>query len=122
MLKNVKIEKLPDGKVEVYLNLPANKKPDPGSKYFVGLLDLFSLQSVSIGHRANHIVKVHDINLDASISAEALGLGLRDLKKAVITFIVFGNSIDGKDEDIKGKITARSINFSVQRRDVKSAK
>ena len=88
-LKDVKIEKLPDGKVEVYLNLPANKKPDPGSKYFVGLLDMFSLQSVSIGHRANHIVKVHDINLDASISAEALGLNLRDLKKAVITIIVF---------------------------------
>lgn len=73
-IKEVIVEKLPDGKVEVYLNLPDNQKPVPASKYFVGLLDMFLMQNGNMRHGTNSITKVPVINLDASISAEALGL------------------------------------------------
>lgn len=41
-------------------------------------------------------------------------------KKVEITFIILGNSPHCKEEDINGKISAKCIHLSLQKRDVKA--
>lgn len=109
-LGGIKIDKFPDGVVEVYLNLPAGETASPNSKSFVGLLDLFEAEHhqkmVGMG-------EPDDIEMDASKAAQALGLTLADLKKAEISLVVRGASLRGTEVKTEAKITIQKTNFSI---------
>lgn len=107
----ITINQMPQGAVEVYLNLPpGTTSPSSGSKYFAGLLDLFSAE-----HQATHTSKGNNdkIQVDITKAAQALGLTLKDLKKAEVMFFVRGVSLNGKETTSQAQITIQRIQFNV---------
>jgi tyrosinase len=109
-IESVKINKLPEGVVEVYLNLGPNEQPNPNSKSFVGLLDLFEV-SHAAGHKDH---KESKIEMNASRTARALGLSIEDLKKAEISFFVRGNSMQGREISTAADIKVEGLNFAIE--------
>lgn len=109
-LGGVKIDKMPEGVIEVYINLREGETPNASSKSFVGLLDLFEVE-----HHQNMkgMGEPDDIELDASKAAQALGLTLADLKKAEISLVVRGNSLRGQEVKTEAKVTIQRTNFSI---------
>lgn len=108
-LNGPKITKLPDGAVEVYLNLPPNEVPDPDSKSFVGLVDLFEAS-----HQAHHGASA-PIEIDATRAANQLGLKIDNFQKAQITFFVRGNNLNGKEVQTTSDITFENVTLAVER-------
>jgi len=108
----IKIDKMPQGVVEVYLNLPAGLTPSAESRHFVGLLDLFSAEHHLI-HALRPIAGKDEIELDASKVAKALKLTIADLKNAAISFYVRGASLDGREVKTEAKFTILHLQFSV---------
>jgi tyrosinase len=109
----VRIQQMPQGVVEVYLNLPAGATPSATSRNFAGLLDLFSAE-----HHANHTGQgqvEQPIELDATKAAQALGLTIAGLRTAEISFITRGPSLNGTEVPTQTQLTVRRIRFAVDR-------
>ncbi len=108
----VNIEHMPEGAVEVYLNLPEGVSPSSQSNYFAGLLDLFSAE-----HHARHIKKGElpggTVDLDITKAAQSLGLTLSQLKDATLSFYVRGASLKGVEAVTRAQLTIGHIKFSV---------
>lgn len=113
-IESVKVEKMPEGAVEVYLNLPANEQPNPKSKSFVGLLDLFSVSHTNEHPAMKGMAGKAKIELNASKAARALGLSVADLKNAEVSFYVRGNTLRGKEMDAAADIKVGGISFSIE--------
>ncbi len=113
-MERVKVEKNPEGVIEVYLNLPANEKPDPKSKSFVGLLDLFSVSHANAHPNMRGMDSETKIELNASRTASALGLSIGDLKNAEISFFVRGNTMQGREIVTNANIRIESLNFAIE--------
>ena len=113
-IEHVKVDKAPEGAVEVYLNLPANEKPDPKSKSFVGLLDLFSVSHANAHPNMMGMADESKIELNASRTAMALGLSIADLKNAEISFFVRGNSLKGRELNTEAKIRFEAVNLAIE--------
>lgn len=115
----IKIDQLPEGVVEVYLNLPPNtKKPSASSKNFAGLLDLFSAQHFAMMNMQG-MNNTDKINIDATQAAQALGLKLSDLKNVQVSFYVRGSTLSGKEIVTPLKISIASIQFIVNGLEIK---
>lgn len=114
IFEGVRIQHMPEGAMEVYLNLPPGVSPTSSSDHFVGLLDLFSAE-----HHSNHSIPGHDgddeIELDATKAAQALGLTLPELRNAVVSFLVRGATINGVETTTEAQVTIRRIRFDVDR-------
>ena len=110
-LGGVKIDKMPEGVVEVYLNLREGETPTANSKSFVGLLDLFEADH---HQKMKGMGEPDDIELDASKAAQALGLTLADLKNAEISLVVRGNTLRGQEVKTEAKVTIQRTNFSIR--------
>ena len=82
-LQIIKINKAPEGVIEVYLNLPSNETASANSKSFIGVLDLFSAS----GHMHHNTSE-----LDATDAVKALGLSPADFGNLELTLIVRGNT------------------------------
>lgn len=107
------VRRMPEGVVEVYLNLPADVTPDYRSNNFVGLLDLFSADH----HNRHHITTMpgDQIELDATKAAQALGLTLNGLRNATVSFYVRGAMLNRIEVDTDADISIRRIRFAVDR-------
>lgn len=110
-LGGVRIDKMPEGVIEVYLNLGAGETPTANSRSFVGLLDLFE---AAHHQKMQGMGEPDDIELDASKAAQALGLTLADLKKAEISLVVRGNSLKGAEIKTEAKVTIQRTDFSIR--------
>lgn len=109
----IAIDKMPEGAVEVYLNLPpGTTNPSANSKYFTGLLDLFSAEHLAM-HTMGGMSSKDKISIDATAAAMALGLKISDLKKAEILFFVRGNSLNGREIVTPLKLSIAHIKFAV---------
>lgn len=106
-LSDIEVRKLPEGVVEVYLNLPANEKPTPESKYFVGVLDLFSL-SMGATHGGN------GVTMDATKSVQAQNLPISAVQAPQLTFIVRGNTVNGQEKATAADLNIKSTNFAIR--------
>jgi tyrosinase len=113
-LESVKVERAPEGVVEVYLNLPPNEQPNPKSKSFVGLLDLFSVSHANAHINMKGMASETNIELNASKAARALGLSLADLKNADISFYVRGNTVEGKEVSTAASIRVTGLNLAIE--------
>jgi len=109
-LGDIKISQMPEGIVELYLDLPAGVRPNPASKYFVGVLDLFSLTS---RHAHAMMANESQIRLNVTSTAEKLGLDPANLAQSNLSFFVRGNSVDKKEVLPKADISVGKIAFSV---------
>jgi len=110
-LGDIEVNKMPEGVVEVYLNLPPNVTPSPDSKYFAGVLDLFSL-SAGMAHRSHK--GGNDLSIDASHVARSLELSLSAMKNAQLSFYVRGNTVRGKEVPTTADIRIKRTNFALQ--------
>jgi hypothetical protein len=114
-LGGIRIEKMPEGVVEVYLNLPPNVRPSANSKYYVGLLNLFDAE-----HHGKHVMAMPGMadetgtELDVTAAVKAQGLALADLKKAQVSLVVRGNTLRGQEVKTDGRITVSDIQFNLQ--------
>jgi hypothetical protein len=108
-LDNVKIDKHPEGSIEVYLNLPKNEIPSPRSKSFVGVLDLFTA-SAHMGHNERTKNRI-----DATQAIRNLGLDMAKLKKSKVTFYHRGNSVRGKSIKTVGDVNIEGMSFVVHK-------
>lgn len=110
--EGVSIEHMPEGAVEVYLNLPEGATPLAQSNHFAGLLDLFSAE-----HHAKHIKEGSlpggSVDLDVTQAAKALGLTLPELKNATLSFYVRGASLKGVESVVRAQLNIGRIKFSV---------
>lgn len=110
--EGLNIEHMPEGAVEVYLNLPEGMAPVPESNYFAGLLDLFSAE-----HHAKHVMPGAmaggTVDLDATRAAQALGLTLPQLREATLSFYVRGASLKGVEAVTRAQFSIGHIKFSV---------
>lgn len=107
---SIQVEKLPEGVIEVYLNLAPKEKPDPKSKSFVGLLDLFSVTHLT--SHDEHPEVPFEIN--ASETVRSLGLGLDDFRKASVSFFVRGNTLNGKEIETSNDLKI-DVSFAIER-------
>jgi len=109
-----KINKAPEGVIEVYLNLPPNETPNSNSKSFVGVLDLFTASA-----HVHHNEEGNNINkLNATTAAKALGLDIANLGNAQLTFVVRGNTLpDGKEVKTNSDLQLGNINISAKKGD-----
>ncbi|RDB05976.1 hypothetical protein DVG78_11255 [Runella aurantiaca] len=108
-LEDIKVDKLPEGTVEIYLNLPANEVPTSKSKSFAGTLDLFTATAHE-GHGEKH-----PIMINVTTAVNALKLKPSDLKKAELTVVVRGNSVKGSEIKTNGNVQIGAINFVIQK-------
>ncbi len=108
-LEGISISKLPEGVIEVYLNQPENERPSPESKYFVGVLDLFS----ATGHTShnNH----GKLRIDASHTVKGQNLSMEQLKKSKLTFNVRGNGAKGTMVKTSGDVSIKSVSLIVRK-------
>lgn len=109
-LNNVRIDKLPEGVIEVYLNLPTNEKPSPQSRSFVGVLDLFSAAA-----HATHTRKQVPVRVNISDAAARLGLKAADLSKIDLSFVVRGNTVRGQTIDTRSAINIGDMDLVIER-------
>lgn len=107
-LENVHISKNPEGVIEMYLNLPKGITPDPRSKYFAGVLDLFTLSMSPSDH---HMDNMSDLSIDVSEAARSLGITIPQLKNAELTFFVRGNTLKGKPIKTNATIQSSGASF-----------
>lgn len=110
--EGIKVQHLPEGAVEVYLNLPDGTIPSAQSNHFAGLIDLFSAE-----HHARHAKEGEAIggtvDMDATRVAQTLGLTLPQLREATLSFYVRGASLKGVESVTKAQLTIQQIKFSV---------
>lgn len=110
--ENISIEHLPEGAVEVYINLPEGSTPSAQSRHFAGLIDLFSAE-----HHARHTKAGEPaggtVDMDATRAAQALGLSIPQLREASLSFYVRGASLKGVESVTKAQIRINHIKFSV---------
>jgi len=112
IFEGLKIERMPEGVVEVYLNLPAGVTPSAVSKHFVGLLDLFSAQHDMV-HAVRGMAVTNEVELDVTKAAETLGLTVPDLRNAQVSFFVRGASLNGEEVRAQAQISIPHLTFSV---------
>lgn len=110
--EDVTIEHIPEGAVEVYINLPEGGTPSAQSRHFAGLMDLFSAE-----HHARHIKGGEStggtVDLDATRAAQALGLSIPQLREATLSFYVRGASLKGVESVTRAQFKIGHIKFSV---------
>jgi hypothetical protein len=110
--EGITVEHMPEGAVEVYLNLPEGATPSAQSNHFAGLLDLFTAE-----HHARHSKSGAAIggtvDMDATRAAQALGLSLPQLREATLSFYVRGASLKGVDSVTRAQLTIKKIKFSL---------
>lgn len=104
---DIKTGKLPDGLVAVYLNLPTGVKPTASSKYFAGLIDLFSSSDQHLNKQ------VYSRDIDISNAALAQHLRPADLERASITLVFEANT----NGDTKINMSIRNIAFLLRIKD-----
>jgi len=109
-LEGIQVDKQPEGVVEVYMNLPRTEQPNPQSRSFVGVLDLFTAMP-SKAHR--HAPKAVDV--DATEAVRKLGLTVDDLQRAELTFFTRGNTLNGRPVKADGTVRVNGINFVINR-------
>lgn len=110
-LNGVKIDRLPEGVIEVYLNLPGNEKPSPESRSFVGVLDLFTASA-----HAEHSRQAMPIRVNISDAAAKLGIKMAaDLAKIDLSFVVRGNSLRGQSIVAKSSIGISDMDLVIER-------
>jgi tyrosinase len=107
------IQQMPEGVVEVYLNLPPGQTPDYRSNNFVGLLDLFSAEH----HNNHHLTEMQgdEIELDATKAVQALRLNANSLRNATVSFYVRGATLNRVEAGTNAQFSIRRIKFSVDR-------
>ncbi len=110
--EGIKINQMPQGVVEVYLNLPHGVTPISTSRYFVGLLDLFAAQHEMI-HGLQGMQVSNETVLDASKAVQDLRLTLADLKNAELTFVVRGCTLRGEEVRTDARLSIPHIQFSI---------
>ena len=110
-LEDVKAEKLPEGTIEIYLNLKPGEVPNPKSRSFAGVLDLFTMT----GHTAHMTADKRSLRVNISAAARNLGLLPADLARAEISFYVRGNTFRQKEVSTTASILAASITLGIEK-------
>jgi Common central domain of tyrosinase/Polyphenol oxidase middle domain len=103
-----KLEKIPEGVIEVYVNLPKLERPDPKSRSFAGLVDVFALTS-----KQNQ--KSESVQIDITQAIANLQLQPADLGKMNLSFVVRGNTVNGKERETNTTIFAESMDVLIRR-------
>lgn len=109
-LDDIQLSKLPEGVIEVYLNLPPGEKPLSQSKYFAGVLDLFSISMDHMGMGSKNSIRVNISN-----TFKALGLTIKDLNKAELTFVSKGNIIGGNETKTANELKIGSLSLVLEK-------
>lgn len=110
--EGITVEHMPEGAVEVYLNLPEGSTPTAQSDHFAGLIDLFSAE-----HHARHskagTTTGGTVDMDATRAAQLLGLSLPQLREASLSFYVRGASLKGVESVTRAQLHISHIKFSL---------
>jgi hypothetical protein len=110
--EGITVEHMPEGAIEVYLNLPEGATPSAQSSHFAGLLDLFTAEHHA-RHSKNGIISGGTVDMDATKAAQALGLTLPQLREATLSFYVRGASLKGVEAVTRAQLNIRHIKFSL---------
>jgi hypothetical protein len=109
-LDDVQMNKQPDGVIEVYLNIPPGEKPVSQSKYFAGVLDLFSISMDHMGMGGKNSIRVNISNV-----IKAQGLSMKDLNKAELTFVSKGNILGGIEAKTVNELKVGTLSFILEK-------
>src|SRR5450631_1850478 len=114
-MADIKVKKMPEGAIEVYLNLPAGEAPNPKSKSFAGTLNLFGLAEAdrSMAMAMHHPMMISKLNITHAI--QALGLQPASLAHASISFYSRGVRMRGKDMKAGTDIEIGKLSLMVQK-------
>jgi len=110
-LEGVQVNKMPEGSIEVYVNLPAGTAADPRSKFFAGVVDLFT----ATGHAHQHENTPANVRINISSAARTLGLTPAALRNAEISFVVRGNTLKGREVQTTADIEIGSVVMGVEK-------
>jgi len=116
--EGVNIQRMPQGVIEVYLNLPAGQRPSASSKYFVGLFDLFSVEHHATHGTADENANGASTEMDATHAAKELGLTLPELRNATLSFYVRGATLRGVEAPADAQISIQRIKFTLEKQQV----
>lgn len=110
--EGVTIEHMPEGAIEVYLNLPEGVTPSGESDHFAGMLDLFSAEHFA-KHSMPGTISGGTIELDITKAAQLLRLTARDLSSATLSFYVRGATIKGVESSARAQLNIGKTTFSL---------
>jgi tyrosinase len=112
VLEGLKAEKLPEGSIEVYLNLKPGETPSPKSASFAGVLDLFSGSAMHSDHNA---MAMNNVRVNLSTAAANLKLTPAELANAELSFVVRGNSLKGREVKTSAAFSVASLAMGVEK-------
>ncbi len=103
--EDIKINKIPEGVVEVYIYPKSIINPSPNDVGFAGLLDLFTATAKShqIGHKQETKSNLLRINIDDVVKANYMNLFA--LSQMQLAFVVRGNTLNNKEILTKADIS-----------------
>lgn len=93
-IDEIKIAKMPEGVIEVYVNLLPGQKPISKDKSFAGVLDLFSMTA---DHHQMDMKEKNSTSINITSAIKSLGLSISDLNKIELTFVSKGNIVGGTE-------------------------
>lgn len=102
--ENARITQVPEGVVEVYVNLASTQKPLPQSKNFAGVIDFFG-----------NAKEFKALRVDITEPVKNLKIKAAELNKMKITFVVRGNTLNGKEIDVRTSFKAENLDVIVRR-------
>jgi len=108
-LVNYKITQVPEGVIEVYINLPAGVKPNSKSNSFASVIDLFT----AFGHSNSN--NQRPLRIDITEALRKLKLKPMDMKSIEISFRVRGNTLNGKEIETQSDLSAEGFNVVLSR-------
>ena len=113
-MADINVKRMPEGVIEVYLNLPAGEAPNPKSKSYAGTINLFGLKDAS-GQMdmAMHLPKIAKLNITQAI--HALGLQPAGLAHSSISFYSRGIRMRGEDLKAGTDIEIGKLSLMVQK-------
>ena len=113
-MADINVKRMPEGVIEVYLNLPAGEAPNPKSKSYAGTINLFGLTDAS-GQMdmAMHLPKIAKLNITQAI--HALGLQPAGLAHSSISFYSRGIRMRGEDLKAGTDIEIGKLSLMVQK-------
>lgn len=103
-MSNVRLGQMPEGVIEVYINLPSGIKPSPESRNFASIVNLFGLTK-----------DVKNLRIDLTQAVKNLNIKASELNRMNLTFFVRGNTINGKEVDTSTLIEADNLDIIVRR-------
>jgi hypothetical protein len=108
--EDLTVEKLPEGAIEVYVNLPAGQAPSEKSRSFAGVLNLFNASM-----KGHHMEAMTGTSINITTVVQRLGIKPSELSRIKLTFHSRGIALKGREINTSPSVKIGKLTLVVQK-------